>query len=557
MGTIGICDETREKQKVIIPYEEIDTNFAYISKSICKIIIANEIQASGFFFKFSEDNTSCFYCLISNEHVIKQEMIDNNEIINLIYDNETIIKQIKLNNKERHIETFTDIGIDATVVEIIDNDEIEKGYFLSPELEHFSNISFFQNNQIYIPQYPLGKKITNSIGIIKKINNYEIFHTANTEEGSSGSPILLKDDIKVIGMHTGTKKNQNDNYAESNLGCFIFPIINILKESMRKMNQSKRKRVENNGNYYIGELNNEGMKNGNGKLFSSDGRIIYEGEFYNDKPEGMGKCFYNNGDYYIGPFKNGLRNGKGTIYYENGTVHYEGDFSNDQPQGNGKFILESGEYYIGQFKNGKKNGKGIDYFKNGKKQYEGDFVNDKAEGFGIFYYENGNILYIGEWKNFWMNGKGKLFYENGKIHYDGDFIADKFDGNGNLFNEEGKLKYTGQFIYGLMHGKGTLYFENGEKKYEGDFVKDEQEGHGKEFYENGNTYIGEFKKGLRHGKGLIYYNNGQIKYQGNFIRDKFEGNGKLFDRDGQMLYEGEFYNNLPINLDNELLEILK
>ena len=44
--------------------------------------------------------------------------------------------------------------------------------------------------------------------------------------------------------------------------------------------------------------------------------------------------------------------------------------------------MEEGEYYIGQFKNGLRNGKGTDYYQNGDILYDGDFVDDKREGNG-------------------------------------------------------------------------------------------------------------------------------------------------------------------------------
>ena len=37
---------------------------------------------------------------------------------------------------------------------------------------------------------------------------------------------------------------------------------------------------------------------------------MYEGDFINDKFEGIGKYILENGIYYIGEWKNGLRNGK-------------------------------------------------------------------------------------------------------------------------------------------------------------------------------------------------------------------------------------------------------
>ena len=56
---------------------------------------------------------------------------------------------------------------------------------------------------IYILQYPLGDKAFVSYGIIKsieEINEYNFNHICSTNEGSSGSPILNKDN-KVIGIH--------------------------------------------------------------------------------------------------------------------------------------------------------------------------------------------------------------------------------------------------------------------------------------------------------------------------------------------------------------------
>ena len=50
-------------------------------------------------------------------------------------------------------------------------------------------------------------------------------------------------------------------------------------------------------------------------------------------------------------------------------------FINGKREGNGKYIFEDGEYYIGEFKNNKRNGKGIEYYKNGNIKYEGEFIN--------------------------------------------------------------------------------------------------------------------------------------------------------------------------------------
>ena len=46
-----------------------------------------------------------------------------------------------------------------------------------------------------------------------------------------------------------------------------------------------------------------------------------------------------------------LQNGKGTVYYKIGSIMYAGYFIDDNLEGKGKYIYENGEYYIGEFKN--------------------------------------------------------------------------------------------------------------------------------------------------------------------------------------------------------------
>ena len=42
----------------------------------------------------------------------------------------------------------------------------------------------------------------------------------------------------------------------------------------------------------------------------------------NDKFEGKGKYIFEDGDYYIGEWKNGSKHGKGIIYYKSGNILY-------------------------------------------------------------------------------------------------------------------------------------------------------------------------------------------------------------------------------------------
>ena len=275
-------------------------------RSICKIAISSKIS-SGFFIKFFKGEEE-FFSLMTNEHSITKELIEQRKTITIYYDSESIVKEIQLNPNERFIKEFnTDINIDATVIEIIPKDNIEKNYFLLPLLDYMDIFNELINKEITIIQYPLGGILCYSNGIIKEINNYELTHSAGTKKGSSGSPIFLKDSNKVIGIHKSGKKDNSENY-----GDFIGPIFNYFK---------------------------------------------YKLKF---------KIIFDNDDYYIGELINNLKQGKGIIYYKNGNIKYEGDFNDDKYEGNGKYINEKGDYYIGEWKNNKFNGKGKEYYYDGK-----------------------------------------------------------------------------------------------------------------------------------------------------------------------------------------------
>ena len=207
-----------------------------IFKSLCKIEYGEKIS-SGFLIKLFK-RTKDFFCLMTNEHVITKEMIKQRRTITLYYDSEAKIKEIDLFPDERFIKDFTDINMDIVVIEIIPKDEISKDYFLIPPIDYMYNYHLLKNKEIIILQYPYGQ-LSYSVGKIKEINQNEFTHLASTEKGSSGSPIFLKDNSRIIGIHqSGTK------IMQENFGYFIGPIFQFFK-NFGKNNISTENKGEN------------------------------------------------------------------------------------------------------------------------------------------------------------------------------------------------------------------------------------------------------------------------------------------------------------------------
>ena len=79
------CKINRVKECLIQtspPFEKIGPDLSNVTKSICKIkieTILETIRGTGFLLKFYIDQ-EMFYCLISNEHVIKNDILFLSEL---------------------------------------------------------------------------------------------------------------------------------------------------------------------------------------------------------------------------------------------------------------------------------------------------------------------------------------------------------------------------------------------------------------------------------------------------------------------------------------------
>jgi hypothetical protein len=73
---------------------------------------------------------------------------------------------------------------------------------------------------------------------------------------------------------------------------------------------------------------------------------------------------YNNGDKYVGEFKDGLKHGQGTYLRVNGDK-YVGEWRYEKPNGQGIYTYTDGAKYVGGWKDGKRHGQGTYTFASG------------------------------------------------------------------------------------------------------------------------------------------------------------------------------------------------
>lgn len=288
------------------------------------------------------------------------------------------------------------------------------------------------------------------------------------------------------------------------------------------------------------------------KGFWKDGKLQGEGEIFFESV-GIFKGEFENGEFkrgtfqkkeilYSGEFKNWKFHGWGT-FARNGIIIYQGFWENSEYHGSGTIYLESTgkKKFQGSFLHGKKDGKGIEFNSSGTISRSGTWKEDVfvdghvCPNIKKIYYRSGALSYEGEVKEDLLiaHGKGKKYHYNGMLCYDGDWKNGKPDGSGSLFSSDGILIYIGEFCKGKKKGQGILFHDNMVPFYEGHFANDDMNGKGIVYSSVNNfpTQEGFFKNGRLHGKGIIYNDDGKtIKQKGKFIHGNFVNEPELFIR---------------------------
>ena len=144
-----------------------------MKKCVCKINI-NGINGTGFFIKIPCCNES-IKVLITNNHIINEKDIEEENTFIIKLNNEKEQKLIKINKKRRN---YTNKKLDITFIELTEKEEINDYLELDDNIinnlqKSKENVDIYNrnyiNNGIYILNYLKGEKIMNSYGLITNI----------------------------------------------------------------------------------------------------------------------------------------------------------------------------------------------------------------------------------------------------------------------------------------------------------------------------------------------------------------------------------------------------
>lgn len=246
-----------------------------------------------------------------------------------------------------------------------------------------------------------------------------------------------KNDVEIKNIYHQTKKtsliNKNDNITSSFYTKYGEKIKELDKNGKLFFfgdNPNKDIIKYPNGDIYEGEFK-DNEPHGKGILTYINGDI-YKGELRNGKPHGKGKLTNSIKNVYKGEFKNGELY-KGKLVFNIVDVYkgkfkgnvYEGEFKDGKPCGIGKLTYyNSRDILEGKFNQDLMlGGEGKMTFGSSGNIYEGEFKHNMPEGEGKLSYSNGNI-HEGKFRDGKPHGIGKLIYKNGGIR-EGEFRDSK------------------------------------------------------------------------------------------------------------------------------------
>ncbi|XP_072324289.1 ALS2 C-terminal-like protein isoform X2 [Scyliorhinus torazame] len=193
---------------------------------------------------------------------------------------------------------------------------------------------------------------------------------------------------------------------------------------------------------------------------------VYEGDWYQGKPQGSGIMKWPDGRNYAGTYEEGQEHGFGVYVMPAGPEIfdcYKCHWKSGKMHGYGICEYGIGMTYKGYFQDNQRHGFGILHSSQLEKlpfKYFGHWENDKKSGYGVFDDLDREERYLGTWLEDCKHGNGVVITQSG-LCYEGNFQYNKITGSGTILSEDDSA-YEGEFTEELvLTGKGKLTFSNG------------------------------------------------------------------------------------------------
>ena len=343
-----------KSEKPMDNYSNISNNSQFLNSAIIKDPSQNLINIEQNQINHNNDNNDKSTIIKTNNKIEENIFVDQNELnkIKFIYQINILISSFR---------KFKKMKDEAHKIITIRNNLKEKRNLISIDGTEYLDVDLFPSENY------------NYLG--------NIF---NEKEDGFGIQYFSKNNAKYVGNFLNGKRI---NY------CYF----------------------EDKSKFYI--YKGETKKNFTGLYgiyYNYEKYVTYEGEWLNNRKDGIGIETYKDGSKYMGEYKNGLKQGLGTYFWADGSI-YEGEWKYNLMEGSGIYKFKDGSTCSGFWHSNQMDGFGKLTFPD-VKCFIGFFKKDQKYGFGLIFWYKEKKAFIGYWKNNKQDGFGKFIYEE-KIKY--------------------------------------------------------------------------------------------------------------------------------------------
>lgn len=141
---------------------------------------------------------------------------------------------------------------------------------------------------------------------------------------------------------------------------------------------------------------------------------------------------------------------------------YEGEFKDDKPVGKFKYYYANDSVQaIMNFKDGGKIAYAKLFHPSGKRMAEGKYIKEIKDSTWLFYDESGVLLSKDKYVMGKKDGASYVYLPDGTLAEERNFKMDVMNGPFKQYFDGKKLKGQGNYVNGNLDGKATYYFPNG------------------------------------------------------------------------------------------------
>ena len=201
----------------------------------------------------------------------------------------------------------------------------------------------------------------------------------------------------------------------------------------------------------VNQADAQGRKQGYWIKKDSEGKLVYQATFKDDKPIGEMKRFNPNGILKaVMNFTEGTDEADAQLYDERGKLIAKGKYSDQKKIGEWTYLLDSKVVSTESYLNGQKNGTCKRFYKTGELLEESNWQNDKLNGIYRSYFQDGKVFLECTYSDGLRNGIFKTWFPNATLELDANFTNDTRDKDWKYFNESGELQYTLKYELGKL-----------------------------------------------------------------------------------------------------------